>query len=465
MKPSNPITYDDLEIRIDDRPNKDGVNVQETLQKFDFRKDPRIHLVPTDDDGVRNTLLLLNEPETEDGEDIFTRRERLIELLVANRTHMETFERSLQPKNEEEVDEEEDEEDFYTPASEELKIARKFLIRYTTDRAEKRLYNQRQEAANFDVSKEINYRRALAQKLNTIELVGSQIASSRPISSIKVSPDDSYLAVGGWDGAVRTISSESLEVLSSVEDAHIGKVGEVDWNTLGDLLATGGEDTSVKLYSVESGYLKVSATLQGHERRVVGCKFHPSDRYLATASFDNTWRLWDVETNKELLLQEGHGKEVFCLAFQCDGSLLCTAGLDSTGMVWDIRSGKCVMVLSGHTKPIYSVDWSPRGYEVATASGDGTVNVWDIRKMDQPQTLFAHNSIVSGVRFEKSNGKSLYSCGYDRNINVYSSDNWNKVAVLEGHTDKILSLDLAKEEGFVVSAGWDRSVKSWKIDS
>ena len=66
------------------------------------------------------------------------------------------------------------------------------------------------------------------------------------------------------------------------------------------------------------------ATLEGHVRRVARVNFHPSGRYLGSASFDGTWRLWDVEARKELLLQEGHSKEVYAISFQSDGSLVAT---------------------------------------------------------------------------------------------------------------------------------------------
>lgn len=55
--------------------------------------------------------------------------------------------------------------------------------------------------------------------------------------------------------------------------------------------------------------------------RVGRVGFHPSGAYLGSASFDGTWRLWDVESSKELLVQEGHSKEVYALAFQDDGAL------------------------------------------------------------------------------------------------------------------------------------------------
>lgn len=50
--------------------------------------------------------------------------------------------------------------------------------------------------------------------------------------------------------------------------------------------------------------------------------FHPSGDYVASASFDTTWRLWDIKTSKELMQQEGHSKEVFTVEFQDDGALI-----------------------------------------------------------------------------------------------------------------------------------------------
>ncbi len=67
---------------------------------------------------------------------------------------------------------------------------------------------------------------------------------------------------------------------------------------------------------------KSMATLSGHSARVCRVAFHPSGDYVGSASFDGTWRLWDVEKQKELLIQEGHSKEVFALAFQDDGALV-----------------------------------------------------------------------------------------------------------------------------------------------
>jgi WD40 repeat protein len=51
----------------------------------------------------------------------------------------------------------------------------------------------------------------------------------------------------------------------------------------------------------------------------------------ATASYDQTWRLWDVETGACLQEQEGHSRAVYAVAFHPDGSLAGSVGLDAYG--------------------------------------------------------------------------------------------------------------------------------------
>lgn len=470
MASSNYITYNDLEVRIEASVDKDGQGIGETLRRLDFQKNGMAHSIPTEDEEVKSILALLNEPEIIIGEDAFARRKRLSDLLTVSEEYMYKFTEIMrnreieQPAANDHANSEEEDEEFYTPASPALIAARKFLIGYSFDRSRERLRKEKQNAANFDVRNELNERRSFAKEIHSMELIGAQVVSSRPISQAKLSPNGAYILTAGWAGSVGILDSTSLEILHTIDNAHIGKVGGVDWNSSGDFIVTGAEDGLVKVFANENGELREKAVFTGHERRVAGSKFHPSSRYIASASFDMTWRLWDVETSQELLLQEGHDKEVYSVAFQCDGSLLCSAGLDSTGMVWDIRSGKCIMVLSGHEKPIYSVDWSPNGHHIATGAGDGVIKIWDLRKSNEDYTVLAHNSIVTNVCFEKSHGKCLVSSGYDKAIKIYSSETWINIRTLEGHTDKVLSVDISQDAETVISAGWDRSVKLWKLN-
>jgi WD40 repeat protein len=83
--------------------------------------------------------------------------------------------------------------------------------------------------------------------------------------------------------------------------------------------------------------------MKGHQDRVCRVAFHPSGDYVASASFDTTWRLWDVATSKELLLQEGHSKEVYSVEFQDDGALVASGYVHLSR--WVFRCGIDVMGL------------------------------------------------------------------------------------------------------------------------
>ena len=90
---------------------------------------------------------------------------------------------------------------------------------------------------------------------------------------------------------------------------------------------------------------------QGHDERLGRVAFHPMGRHVGTASFDETWRLWDVETCSSLLEQEGHSRPVYTVAFHPDGSLAASGGLDAIGdCAQSMRSlfGPCLDHLSEH---------------------------------------------------------------------------------------------------------------------
>ena len=73
-------------------------------------------------------------------------------------------------------------------------------------------------------------------------------------------------------------------------------------------LATAGADGAVWLWSVRGQ--RAVGQLQGHTRRVSQIAFHPDGRLLGSCAYDLSWRLWDLETRQEILLQEGHSQEV-----------------------------------------------------------------------------------------------------------------------------------------------------------
>ncbi|MGQ0604202.1 MAG: nSTAND1 domain-containing NTPase, partial [Anaerolineales bacterium] len=117
-------------------------------------------------------------------------------------------------------------------------------------------------------------------------------------------------------------------------------------------------------------------TLTGHTGDVTGIAFSPDGTRLATASDDQTARVWDATTGHELLTLSGHTAPVYGIAFSPDGRRLATTSADQTARVWAAATGQELLTLSGHTGRVIGISFSPDGRLLATSSADQTARVW-----------------------------------------------------------------------------------------
>jgi WD40 repeat protein len=95
-------------------------------------------------------------------------------------------------------------------------------------------------------------------------------------------------------------------------------------------------------------------------------------------SDDNTVRLWDVASGKDIRTLTGHSEEVKCIVFSPDGKTLASGSGDYTVRLWDAASGKEILALTGHSGNVTSVTFSPDGKTLASGSDDKTIRLWDM---------------------------------------------------------------------------------------
>ncbi|GAA1376427.1 NACHT and WD repeat domain-containing protein [Catellatospora chokoriensis] len=191
---------------------------------------------------------------------------------------------------------------------------------------------------------------------------------------------DGRLATGGHEGLVRVWSAEGqlLSTLISHDGPLQPPEGELvrrwpgfnrwvwslAWSVDG-LLASGNADSTVRVWA--DG--QVLHTLTGHEGAVRSVAWSADGLLLASGGEDGTVRVWSADGQLQRILT-GHNDEIHRVAWSADG-LLASGSKHGTVQVWS-RDGQLLRILTGHEDPIISLAWAPNGL-LASGSGDGTV--------------------------------------------------------------------------------------------
>ncbi|MEG4628214.1 AAA-like domain-containing protein, partial [Microcoleus sp. AR_TQ3_B6] len=134
----------------------------------------------------------------------------------------------------------------------------------------------------------------------------------------------------------------------------------------------------------------------GHNGSVNSVYFSPTGNAIATASYDGTAKLWDLQGNC-LVTFIGHNNWVTSVSFSPTGDAIATASSDRTAKLWDLE-GNCLVTFTGHNNSVRSVCFSPTGNAIATASSDRTAKLWDLEGTCLV-TFTGHNNSVRSVCF------------------------------------------------------------------
>jgi WD40 repeat protein len=169
-------------------------------------------------------------------------------------------------------------------------------------------------------------------------------------------------------------------------------------------------DHRIHLIELPSGQLVRS--LKGHIYTIYDLAFSPDGERLASASHDNTTRIWDVKTGETRQILQGHTAPVHGVAWSPDGKRLVTGSIDKTARIWVTDTGAEVAVMREATDQIPTVGWSPDGLTIATGSYDKTIRLYEPSGKYRYAWSNLANMVMS-LQFSPDSKRLLYTYGSD----------------------------------------------------
>ena len=279
------------------------------------------------------------------------------------------------------------------------------------------------------------------------------------VLSISFSPDGKVLASGGTDTTIRlwdVVTGKHKKTLTG----HTGWVSPVRFSPNGKTLASGSESPDIYLWNVDTG--RHQETLIGHKDEVFSMAFSPDGKVLASGSWDGTILLWDTVTGQRKKTLRGHASVIYNVSFSPDGNTLVSGSSDRTIRLWDTNTGQHKKTLRGHTTDIWSISFSPDGKTLASGSSDKTIRLWDTNTGQHKKTLRGHTDRVTFVWY-LPDGRTIASGSADGTVRLWNAFTGRQKTILMGKTDRVFSVRYSPDGKTIARLNLDGAILLWRV--
>jgi WD40 repeat protein/serine/threonine protein kinase len=241
---------------------------------------------------------------------------------------------------------------------------------------------------------------------------------------------------------------------------HEGGVNAIAVSPDGKLLASGGDDRVIRLWSIADRTIR---EFRGHTDVIRSIEFEPSGQRFVSASTDRTARFWDVKSGQPTGSVLAHDDAVRKVAVSRDGQLIATGTLLGELLLWTPDgmlknhwpAGQASTILTG--REIWGLDFSPNGERLAFAAWNDGAGTIDLATYEISM-IAASKGWLFDVLFS-ADGKRLFT-GSSEGLSFCDWASGEEIVFFREMTDPVASLCLS-HDALLASGGFNGITKIW----
>lgn len=280
----------------------------------------------------------------------------------------------------------------------------------------------------------------------------------RTVLSVAFSPGGGLLASGGRDGAVKIWSVARGRLIRTLRDPQARPVGCARFDPKGRVLASTGT-TGIGLW--DTAHWTKIRTL-GSEWDIEDFDFDPAGGLLASGSSVGM-KIWDV--SKGSLLRSADA-DVRGLRFSRDGRQLVVAGSDGAIGIWDAATCKPVRSTKVNCLYVTSIGVGMRSKLIALRActgADAEIGLWNLATLRRTRVLKLEGDSGLLPVSISPDGRLLAVGRVDGTTDIWNPADGKRIRVLKGHQGSVACVGFSPDGKLLASGGEDGTVRLWTV--